>query len=212
MLIKTPLTTKSIRRVQRAYETNPSPRKLEILFRSQQQLAAQHEIDKHVQKGLFKTIKEEKQRRRRGKRLNLVGEEAGSAELWDIAKILHTQELAKQKTDKAIQDKDNKAAEKVAKAKDKLEKAIKAHEEKVYKVRQVREQYVRTEAKKEIKQRAKQAPKGSKIVILPLPKLSKPFHQVVSLNLDSEVVVEEEGVISRSTRTRKVKLLARYKK
>ncbi|KAN0079622.1 hypothetical protein V8E54_004836 [Elaphomyces granulatus] len=41
----------------------------------QERLAAQHEIDKHLQSGLQETLKNEKKRRQRGKRLNLLGEE-----------------------------------------------------------------------------------------------------------------------------------------
>jgi len=36
----TPLTSKSIRRVQREYRKNPTPENLELIFRSQERLAA----------------------------------------------------------------------------------------------------------------------------------------------------------------------------
>ena len=78
---KTPLTSKSIRRVQREYRSNPTLGKLDLLFRSQTALAAQHEIDLHVQTGLFETLKDEKKRRQRSKRMNLVREQVREAEL-----------------------------------------------------------------------------------------------------------------------------------
>jgi hypothetical protein len=46
--VKTPLTSKSIRRIQRYYRLDPSPSKLDLLFRSQQKLAEQYEIDRHI--------------------------------------------------------------------------------------------------------------------------------------------------------------------
>ena len=61
--VKTPLTSKSIRHIQRQYHLDPSPSKLDLLFRSQQKLAAQHEIDQHIQGGLLETLKDEKKRR-----------------------------------------------------------------------------------------------------------------------------------------------------
>jgi len=81
ILPKTPVTSKSIRKIQRDYQLNPSPRKFTLLFKAQQRLVAQHEIDQHIQRGLFETIQDEKKRRKRGKRLNLISEEAGSIEL-----------------------------------------------------------------------------------------------------------------------------------
>jgi hypothetical protein len=48
-----------------------------LLFKSQQALAAQYEIDEHVKEGLFEILKDEKKRRKHGKRLNLIGEEGG---------------------------------------------------------------------------------------------------------------------------------------
>jgi hypothetical protein len=75
----TPMTSKSIRRAQKTYKSNPTPENLDVIFRSQERLAAQHEVDKHVQSGLQATLKNEKKRRQRGKRLNLLGEEDSGA-------------------------------------------------------------------------------------------------------------------------------------
>ena len=38
-------------------------------------LATQHLVDEHVKQGLIKTVKDEKDRRKRGKKLNILGEE-----------------------------------------------------------------------------------------------------------------------------------------
>jgi len=78
---KTPVISKSIRKIQRDYQLNPSPYKLILLFRSQQRLTAQHEINQHIQRGLFETIQNEKKRRKHRKRLNLIKEKTSNTEL-----------------------------------------------------------------------------------------------------------------------------------
>jgi hypothetical protein len=69
------MTSKLIRRAQKAYKANPTKEGLDLILRSQERLAAQYEVDKHIQNGLVTILKAEKKRRRRGKKLNLVGEE-----------------------------------------------------------------------------------------------------------------------------------------
>ena len=76
----------------------------------------------------------------------MVGEQAGSAELWDTAKINLAQELAHQKTDDKVQEKENKLAAKEKKFQEKLEKAIAAHNLKVEKVKIARSEYLRKNA------------------------------------------------------------------
>ena len=46
-----------------------------MLFKANERLAAQHALDEHTKKGLIKTVKEEKKRRQRGKKLNVLREE-----------------------------------------------------------------------------------------------------------------------------------------
>ena len=73
------ITLKSICRLQREYKVNPSIELLKVIFRSQERLAVQHEINKHVNSGIIESIEIEKKRRRHGKKLNLVGEEDNRA-------------------------------------------------------------------------------------------------------------------------------------
>jgi hypothetical protein len=210
--VKTPLTSKSIRRIQRNYCLDPSPSKLDLLFRSQQKLAAQHEIDRHIQGGLLETLKDEKKRRQRGKQLNLVGEQASSAELWDTAKITLAQELAQQKTNDKVQEKEDKLAAKERKSQGKLEKAIAAHNLKVEKVKIARSEYLCKNAIQEAKTLAKLGPKQSLIIILEYAKgVTHPAKAICFASV-AEEVESGEGSKLKSTRTRAVKLPARYKK
>jgi hypothetical protein len=73
--LKTPLTTKSIHHFQISYRCSPNPKKLQLLFKANEILATQHSINKHTKRGLVKTIKDEKKKKRRGKKLNVLREE-----------------------------------------------------------------------------------------------------------------------------------------
>ena len=73
------MISKSIRWAQKAYRDNPTKENLDLILWSQERLAAQHEIDQYIQRGLFETIKTEKQQRQHGKKLNLVSKENNSA-------------------------------------------------------------------------------------------------------------------------------------
>jgi hypothetical protein len=73
--IKTPLTTKSIRHFQLDYKRAPTEEKLQKLFKANEVLATQHAVDEHVKKGLIETVTVEKKRRKRGKKLNILGKE-----------------------------------------------------------------------------------------------------------------------------------------
>jgi hypothetical protein len=69
------MTLKSVYRQQHKYIRNPTIRKLEAIFRSQQALVVQYTIDRHINSGLFDSLADENKRRRCGKRLNLVNKE-----------------------------------------------------------------------------------------------------------------------------------------
>lgn len=112
LLVKTPMTTKGVRRLQQEWQRNPTPGKLSLLFRSQEALAAQHELDLHVKRGLFETIKEEKRRRQRGKRLNLVGEEGMGAQLFSAEVVCKAKDFASEKETREALEKDEKVKRK----------------------------------------------------------------------------------------------------
>ena len=124
----TPMTSKSIRRVQKAYRANPTKETISLILRSQERLAAQHEIDQHIQKGLFETIKTEKQRRQRGKRLNLIGEENNGAQIFAPSQVHAALEYAAAKETRTIAEKAEKVAKKVQAAENKQKKKAEAQE------------------------------------------------------------------------------------
>ena len=72
---KTPMASRDVRRFEKAFKGNPKPELLEKLFRANLTLATHHEINRHIEQGHIGALKHEKERRRRGKKLNLLGEE-----------------------------------------------------------------------------------------------------------------------------------------
>ena len=127
---KTPMTTRSIRRLQRLYSTNPSSPILRKLFRANEKLSVQHEIDYHTIQGLQETVKDEIKRKKRGKRLNLVGEDDAGPQFFSPARIERARTFQANKDDKeaqrqqAISDRKAQAlAKKHQKEKDKVERA-----------------------------------------------------------------------------------------
>src|ERR1700716_3671025 len=82
----TPITCKSIRRMIRAYKEDPE-KVTKVLFYIVEQLATQHKIDDHVNKGLRKALILEKKKRRKAKRLNLLGEEDSGPQLFSPGRV-----------------------------------------------------------------------------------------------------------------------------
>ena len=85
--LKTPMTSHAIRRLQQQYHKAPSSPLLAKLFRANKRLVSQYSIDQHTLNGMIKAIKLEKKKRRRGKRLNLIGEEDSGPQFFSPARV-----------------------------------------------------------------------------------------------------------------------------
>ena len=127
---QTPMTCRSIRRVIKAHKTEPG-KATDILFRLLQRLATQHEIDTHVNKGLRRALILEKQKRRKGKKLNLLGEDTSGPQLFSpgrvqAAKAYQPEKIAaeEQKKAAAAEKKALVAESKLQKEKEKQERAL----------------------------------------------------------------------------------------
>ena len=82
----TPMSSRAIRRTQKAYKHDPSTAVAQ-LFRAANVLAAQHSIDEHEKRGLRQALQLEKKKRQRGKRLNLVGEEDSGPQFFSPGRV-----------------------------------------------------------------------------------------------------------------------------
>ena len=130
-LPKTPMTSRSIRRTQRAYDNTPTKLLLAKIFRANERLAAQDSIKKHVIKGLCNAFQDKKKRRKRGKHLNLLGEEDSGPQFSSLGRVQAAREFQTAKEDEETQrqldinEKRRQAtAKRLLKEKEKLQKAI----------------------------------------------------------------------------------------
>ena len=87
-LPKTLVTFRIIRRIYRAYKFKFVEFLLSKILRVNERLAAEHSIDQYLIRGLTEALKHEKKRRRRGKRLNLLGQEESGPYVMTLG---HTQ-------------------------------------------------------------------------------------------------------------------------
>ena len=223
---KTPLTSRSIRRAQKVYKLDPSKKNLDLLFKSQVKLAAQYEIALHERTGLVDALQIEKGRVKRGKRLNVLGEEENgdphfiSPSKINAAKVYQAEKEAQEDTEqkeKAAR-KDEMAAKRAQKQAEKEERALQrvarrdeARQAKAEKAAQIqarkeaREQAkAAKEAKKEVRKAAK-ASKASKV-----PKASeKLVSEVVENVAEARSVLEEPKLVN--SRGRAISKPLRYK-
>jgi hypothetical protein len=215
----TPMTSKSIRRAQKAYKLNPTKENLQLILRSQERLAAQHEVDRHIQSGLLETIKKEKKKRKRGKKLNLVGEEDTGAQLFHSLKVraalaYQAEKEAKERAEKAEKDIKKAVAteNKKRKAQEAEERALQRQVAKDIRAQNVAEKLAVKEAKKQQPEQSAGGKKQSLIVVLLLKKPASLPVKTVAFAKEVEVVLQVEGSKSATTRTRRVNLPARFKK
>ena len=128
--LKTPRSTKSIRRFQADFRKKPSQAKLEKLFKANEELAAQAALDRHTKEGLLEVLKDEKKSRARGKRLNVLGEEHTKPILFSAEAVRRAQELFAEKEAFAKAERvridTKKATQALKKQKDEAKKAEKA--------------------------------------------------------------------------------------
>ena len=153
------MISRSVRRMHILYSKCPSDLLLIKILRANERLASEHDIDQHVIRGLNIAIKNEKKRRQRGKRLNLLGQETSGPQFFSPTKIqaardtLDAKETEKQQKQLDLGEKRALAA--VVKVQKEMEKA-----ERMEKAKEKRK--LAAEAKK-IKEAEKRAEKEAKM-------------------------------------------------
>jgi hypothetical protein len=96
---RTPITCWDIRRIHRKYQVEPTRKRLELIFRGHEQLAAQDSINKHIINGLQQSLQIEKRKRKKGKRLNLLGEEDNGPQFFTPERVRAALEYQARKED-----------------------------------------------------------------------------------------------------------------
>ena len=147
----------------KAFKTEPE-KAVPILFRSIERLATQYEIDTHISQGLRKALVYEKQKRRKGKRLNLLGEESSGPQLFSPSRVLAAKAYQAQK-EAAEEQKRLEAAEKRAQGAEKrLQKEKEREEKALQRATRKQEALVAKEEKRAGIQARKEAQKAAKEV------------------------------------------------
>jgi chemotaxis protein histidine kinase CheA len=152
--VKTLYTAKSIRRFQMHYARNPTKDLQRKLFKANEVLAAEREINAYRAECLKRALALEKTKRKKPKRLNLLGQEAtGEPQFYGPDEVREARRVQAEKTAQEEQEKVEKAAKKV---KD-------AEEREAKKAREAAEKTARAEKKEVDRQVAREAKAQAKI-------------------------------------------------
>ena len=125
------MTSRAVRRVHRVYKFNPIKLVLLKILHINERLAAEQSISQHVIRGQDEALKQEKKRRKHGRRLNLLGEEDSRAQLYTPTRVAAARryQATKEEEDRLKGEeiklrKAEKAAKKEQKEKEKAEKTV----------------------------------------------------------------------------------------
>ncbi len=128
--LKTPISSRAVRRAHRQYKIEPTKLLMSKILRANERLAAHHDIDLHVIERLKMDIKQERKRRKRGKRLNLCGEQDSGPQFYGPEEVKAAQDYQaskeveeEQRKQEIIDKKEQAAAKRVQKEKERVERA-----------------------------------------------------------------------------------------
>jgi hypothetical protein len=127
-VLQTPYTSKALRQLKKEAYRQPTSKLLEKLFKATLSLAADQSIAAYRAKGLEESLRLERKKRSRGKRLNLVGESDSRSQLFSPSRTIRARDFDKLKVAKIQQEKEAKAVAKLKKQKEKERKELEAIE------------------------------------------------------------------------------------
>jgi DDE superfamily endonuclease len=212
--VQTPMTGRTIRRFQEDFLRSPTAAKQQLLLKANERLAAEHSIAIHRCRGLEQALQLEKRKRQKGKRLNLVGEEASGAQFFSPERVRAARAFQAQKEAEKQLELDLKAEKKaqatskrLEKEKEKAERAVKAAEKKQLAAEQKLQKMAEKQARQELLTVAtpiKTAPRRLQ-AIPPLTKAPrKRGISAISSIAETSPVKSQKVVVSTTTRGRAV--------
>ena len=104
-VLNTPLSSRAIRRVQKVYVEQSTSFLLDKILKANERLTAEHSIDQHIIRGLTEALKNEKKRRKRRIRLNLIEEKEEGPQFFSSSKMQATRNFQTSKKKKKLQKK-----------------------------------------------------------------------------------------------------------
>jgi hypothetical protein len=211
---KTPMTGRAIRRFHNSYLHSPTIAKTKMLFKATERLAAEHSIATHVIRGLEEAIKIEKRKRRKGKRLNLLGEGGSGPQFFSPGRVQAardhqaTKEAEKQlELDIKAEKKAKAEAARLQKQKEKTQRAIERAEKQRLAAEEKTRKTIEKQALQELKTVAKTAKTASRELQEPsiLAKASRK-HKISTISppIDPSPATKQKVVVSKTTRGRAV--------
>ena len=121
---KTLMSYRAVRRTHRVYKFKPRPSLLSRIFRVNERLAVDRAVSAYVIRRLTEALKNEKKKRRRGKRLTLLGQEDSGPQFYSPIKVQAAREFQTVKEEAEIvrrQEIEERKAQAAAKKKQKEE-------------------------------------------------------------------------------------------
>ena len=129
--LRTPKTSKAIRRFQLAYEKEPTKDKVKTLFTTTLHLSTQVACLQHENRGLFKAIDLQKKKGCQGIRLNLCGQpNKGIVDCYSPAQVVKAREYQKEKEAFKAAEEQAKLERKINRAANALKKQLEDEEKK----------------------------------------------------------------------------------
>jgi hypothetical protein len=212
--IKTPYSAVALRRAKRQWRENPSEELVKKLLKANETLHVRAKIAEHRCEGLRESLQDEKKKRKRGKKTNLVGEEDSGPQLYHARRIARARAVQDEKDAITEQEMINKELKKTAKQAAKQQKELEKQEKQAEKeiIRQIakesKEAQKTTSQRYRIHQKSTKAPESDKkIVVLRSKSTCKQYQQVEMVTLEGEV----EEVVRRTNRGRSTRMPLRFR-
>ncbi len=214
------MTCRAVRRIQLQYRDNPKSPLLAKIFRANERLASQHSVDLHIQKGLAISLRNEKKRRNRGKRLNLVGEEDSGPQFFSSQRVQAARDHQAQKDaievlrqQEILDKKALAAAKKAQKEVDKAQRASATLKQRALAAEKKAQKAAEKQAQKELREAAKHHDKSQpslKRKSTGLQETQKTPRKQAKISSHPVFPVQREEVILATSRGRKVQRPQRF--
>jgi hypothetical protein len=219
-MLKTPTNTQEVRRLRRGWLKSPSKTNVEKAFRGLDILAAQASISLHRVKGLEETLRREKKKKQRGKRLNLLREEDFGAQFYGPDQVQEARDFQTDKEEaetlrqKELSDKRDAAAlKKAEKEEEKKQRAVALAEKRQLTAESRAQKAVEKQARLELKEEVKRQEAALLLGHIQSPRAVRPRKRTIGQVTDPISIpspTKAKEAVSSFTRTRRVQRPQRF--
>ena len=212
------MTSRSVRRMHKEYLKAPTQPRFMKILRANERLAADHSIDQHIIRGLNSALRNEKKRRQRGKRLNLLGDGDSGPQFFSPSKVqaardrLEAKEMERTQKQQELEGKKAlTAAAKKQKEDDKAQRSKIATEKKILSAELREKKLAEKQVQKDLKNTASEIGEGSSssIKVYPAPflpeKVGKTKQSKVGTTMGVDKVKTVNLVTARGRQVQKPK-------